>query len=108
MRILALSLGLLAAIAAIPAAAESTLNYQIQMATSEMNNAENAAKIKKAFDMAAAQRGRQAIVLSCSPASSTWCTGGFVTACNNADGGLSSVDDGSKEGTVACSLPQHK
>ena len=107
MRMLALSLGLLAATTVI-AAADSTLNYKIQMATSDMNNAENVAKIKKTFDMAAAQRGRQAIEISCSPASSNWCTDGFVTACNNADGGLSSVDDGSKSGIVTCSLPQHK
>ena len=104
MRILALSLGLLAAIAAIPAAADRTLNFEIQMATSEMNNAENAAKIKKTFNMAAAQRGRQAIEISCSPASSTWCAKDFVTACDNAKGGMSTGPDGG----VTCSLPQYK
>ena len=62
----------------------------------------NAAEVRGAFGFAAAG-GRQAIEISCAPASSTWCAKDFVTACDNAKGGMSSGPDG-----VTCSLPQHE
>ena len=99
MRTVALSLVLLAAVAA-PALAEKTLQFEIQMATSEM---QNAAKIKRTFDLAAAarQRGRQAIEISCAPGDSPWCAKEFVAACDKHDGGMSTNPDGS----VTCSFP---
>ena len=100
MRTVALSLALLAA-AAAPALAEKTLQFEIQMATSDLQNAENAAKIKRTFDLAARQRGRQAIEISCAPGDSPWCAKEFVTACDNHDGGMSTNPDGS----VTCSFP---
>ena len=100
MRTVALSLALLAA-ATAPALAEKTVNtiqFEIQMATSD---AQNAAKIKRTFDLAAKQRGRQAIEISCAPGDSHWCTKEFVAACDNHDGGMSTNPDGS----VTCSFP---
>jgi len=61
------------------------------------------ADVKSVFGLAAAQ-GRQAIEISCSPASSSWCAKDFVTACDNAKGGMSTDPDGG----VTCSLPQHE
>ena len=100
MRTVAFSLALLAA-AAAPALAEKTLQFEIQMATSEMQSAENAARIKRTFDLAAKQRGRQAIEISCAPGDSNWCAKDFVTACDKHDGGMSTNPDGS----VTCSFP---
>lgn len=100
MRTVALSLALLAA-AAAPALAEKTLQFEIQMATSDMQNAENAAKIKRTFDLAARQSGRQAIEISCAPGDSSWCAKEFVAACDKHDGGMSTNPDGS----VTCSFP---
>jgi hypothetical protein len=103
MRTLALSIALLAA-AAAPALAEKPLQFEIQMATSELQNAANVAKIKRTFDLAARQRGRQAIEISCAPANSDWCAKDFVQACANAKGGMSTNPDGG----VTCSLPQYR
>ncbi len=100
MRTVALSLALLAA-AAAPALAEKPLQFEIQMATSDLQNAENAAKIKRTFDLAARQRGRQAIEISCAPGDSSWCAKEFVAACDKHDGGMSTNPDGS----VTCSFP---
>lgn len=100
MRTVALSLALLAAVAA-PALADKPLQFEIQMATSEMQNAENAAKIKRTFDLAARQSGRQAIEISCAPGGSSWCAKEFVAACDKHDGGMSTNPDGS----VTCSFP---
>jgi hypothetical protein len=99
MRTVALSLALLAA--AAPALAEKPLQFEIQMATSDLQNAENAAKIKRTFDLAARQRGRQAIEISCAPGDSSWCAKEFVAACDKHDGGMSTNPDGS----VTCSFP---
>ena len=99
MRTVALSLALLAA--AAPALAEKPLQFEIQMATSDLQNPENAAKIKRTFDLAARQRGRQAIEISCAPGDSSWCAKEFVAACDKHDGGMSTNPDGS----VTCSFP---
>ena len=64
----------------------------------------NAAEVKSVFRLAAGDQGRQAIEISCSPASSDWCAKDFVTACDNAKGGMSTDPDGG----VTCSLPQHE
>jgi hypothetical protein len=103
MRTVALSIVLLAAVAA-PALAEKTTNFKIQMMTSDLQSAENIAKIKRTFDLAARQRGRQAIEISCAPADSQWCADDFVAACDKAKGGLSTNPDGG----VTCSLPQYE
>jgi hypothetical protein len=100
MRTVALSLILLAA-AAAPALAEKTGNFEIQMLMSEANKAANVAKIKRTFDLAAKQRGRQAIEISCAPGDSSWCAKEFVAACDKHDGGMSTNPDGS----VTCSFP---
>jgi len=100
MRMAAFSLVLLAA-AATPALAEKTGNFEIQMLMSEANNAANVAKIKRTFDLAARQRGRQAIEISCAPGDSSWCAKEFVAACDRHDGGMSTNPDGS----VTCSFP---
>jgi TRAP-type C4-dicarboxylate transport system substrate-binding protein len=102
MKTIALSLAILAATAAL--SAQAGADFEIQMQLSEANNAHNSAEIKKAFKLAAAERGRQAIEISCSPASSSWCAKDFVTACDNAKGGMSTDPDGG----VTCSLPQYK
>lgn len=59
--------------------------------------------IKPAFGLAARERGRQAIEISCAPAGSDWCAKDFVQACANAKGGMSTNPDGG----VTCSLPQY-
>ena len=101
---------------AAPAAAQQ---FQIQVMTSDLQNAESipsatkdakqlralsAREVTRAFDLAARDGGRQAIEISCAPADSEWCAKDFVTACDNADGGMSTNPDGG----VTCSLPQHK
>lgn len=63
----------------------------------------NAAEVKSVFALATADGGRQAVEISCSPAGSTWCAGGFITACDRAKGGMSTGPNGE----VTCSLPQH-
>lgn len=63
----------------------------------------NAVELQRAFNLAAAE-GRQAIEISCFPASSSWCAEGFVAACDKNGGGMSSDPDGG----VTCSLPQHE
>jgi len=103
MRTVALSLVLLAA-AATPALAEKIGNFEIQTLMSEANNAANVAKIKRAFSLAAKERGRQAIEISCAPASSDWCANDFVAACDKNKGGMST----NPEGGVTCSLPQYE
>ena len=65
---------------------------------------ENAREVKSTFNLAARERGRQAIEISCAPADSNWCAKDFVQACDNAKGGMSTNPDGG----VTCSLPQHK
>ena len=62
----------------------------------------SAAQVKRAFDLAAKERGRQAIEISCSPGDSQWCSDDFVQACEDHDGGANS----NPEGGVTCSLPQ--
>lgn len=64
----------------------------------------SAAEVKSVFGLATADGGRQAVEISCSPAGSSWCAGGFVAACDRAKGGMSTGPDGE----VTCSLPQHK
>jgi len=103
MRTVALSLVLLAA-AAAPGLAEQRLQFELQMATSDLQNAENVKQIKRTFDLAARQRGRQAIEISCAPADSQWCVDDFAQACSKAKGGLST----NPEGGVTCSLPQYE
>lgn len=117
MKTIACSLAILAAAAATLAAPAQA--FEIQVMTSDLQNAENvrsttkevkqlrvlsALEVKRAFDLAARDGGRQAIEISCSPADSSWCAKDFVTACDNADGGMSTNPDGG----VTCSLPQHK
>lgn len=63
-----------------------------------------AAEVKSVFRLASADGGKQAIEISCKPASSSWCAKDFVTACDNAKGGMSTDPDGG----VTCSLPQYK
>ncbi|MEZ5832532.1 MAG: hypothetical protein R3D05_15270 [Dongiaceae bacterium] len=117
MKRLICSLVLLTAAAATlgtPAAAEE--KFIIQMGMSDLQNAEAAttkkAKVlraqttrdaQNAFDLAAKGRNRQAIEISCKPASSDWCANGFVQACDKAKGGMSTDPDGG----VTCSLPQY-
>ena len=98
-----LPLALLSVVAVAAPASAELRNFEIQMMTSDMQNAANA-KIKRAFDLAARQRGAQEIEISCSPASSDWCAKNFVQACDNAKGGMSTDPDGG----VTCSLPQYK
>lgn len=99
MRPVVLSLALLAIVAAGPAAA----GFEIQMMMSEYNSAENVAKLKRGFDLAAAerQRSRQAIEISCAPGKSTWCAKEFAAACERHDGDTSANPDGS----ATCSFP---
>lgn len=63
----------------------------------------SAAEIKSVFGLSAGER-RQAIEISCSPASSSWCAKDFVAACDKNKGGMSTDPDGG----VTCSLPQHE
>ena len=95
--VLALALALASALAA-PGLAAADQQPAKQMSVHSQ------AQVKSVFDIAAGQRGRQAIEISCSPAGSDWCAKGFVAACDKAKGGLSSND----EGEVTCSLPQWK
>jgi hypothetical protein len=74
-----------------------------QLLQTKQLNVRNAAEVKKVFGIAAADGGRQAIEISCSPADSDWCAKDFVTACDNAKGGMSTGPDGG----VTCSLPQY-
>ncbi len=92
----ALLLSSMACVALAPAAADTAKIKQLSV--------RSAAEVTSVFDLAAADRGRQAIEISCSPASSTWCAGGFVAACDKAKGGMSTGPDGG----VTCSLPQHE
>ena len=55
---------------------------------------ENAHDVKPTFGLAARERGRQAIEISCAPADSQWCADDFVAACDKAKGGLSTNPDG--------------
>ena len=61
-------------------------------------------EVKRAFGLAARERGRQAIEISCAPGDSQWCTDDFVQACDDHDGGMSTNPDGS----ATCSMPQHE
>lgn len=93
----ALLLSSMACVALAPAAVADTAKIK-------QLSVRSAAEVKTVFDLAAADRGRQAIEISCSPASSTWCAGGFVAACDKAKGGMSTGPDGG----ATCSLPQHE
>lgn len=104
MKNLALSLAILAssvafATASLDAAADQLLRAQ----TVKQLNVRSAAEVKEVFGFAAADGGRQAIEISCAPADSDWCAKDFVTACDNAKGGMSTNPDGG----VTCSLPQY-
>jgi hypothetical protein len=72
--------------------------------TKQLRAVQSAYEVKRAFDLAAKERGRQEIEISCAPADSDWCAKDFVQACDNADGGMSTNPDGG----VTCSLPQHQ
>jgi hypothetical protein len=102
MKTIALSLAILASTAAFAAMSLDAGADQQPKKIMQLQ-VRSAADIGKAFGVAANDGGRQAVEISCHPASSSWCAGGFVTACDNAKGGLSSNDGG-----VTCSLPQHK
>jgi hypothetical protein len=122
MKRFAYPLAILAVVAFTPLAGAEGMNFEIQMQTSDLQNAENVPgtplikekkqlravqsvyEVKRAFDLAAKERGRQAIEISCSPAGSDWCAKDFVQACDNAKGGMST----NPEGGVTCSLPQHQ
>lgn len=122
MKRFAYPLAILAVVAFTPLAGAEEMNFKIQMQTSDLQNAENGPatplikekkqlravqsvyEVKRAFDLAAKERGRQAIEISCSPAGSDWCAKDFVQACDNAKGGMST----NPEGGVTCSLPQHQ
>lgn len=93
----------LAILATSVAIATLSLGATADQAKTKQLEVHSAAQVKSVFDIAAAQRGRQAIEISCHPASSDWCAQGFVAACDKAKGGLSSDDGG-----VTCSLPQWK
>jgi len=119
MKGIAVSFAILVVSAAAFGAPAGAQQFEIQVMTSDLQNAESvhavtreakllrvlsALDVSRVFGFAAAERGRQAIEISCSPASSSWCAKDFVTACDNAKGGLSTDPDGG----VTCSLPQHK
>lgn len=62
----------------------------------------SAAQVMNAFNLAAKPGGgKQDVVITCWPASSSWCGGKFVQACDNAKGGMSSDPDGS----TSCTIP---
>ena len=87
-----------------PAAASSTLYLaQAQQEKVKRLRVRSASEISRSFELAANSRRTQAIELQCSPASSKWCTGGFVDACKGNQGGMSTEPDGN---TVTCSMPQ--
>jgi hypothetical protein len=98
MKTLTLSLAILASTAALAtiglAAADQTqMTKQIDV--------RSAAQVKGAFDLAARPGGgKQAVVITCYPASSSWCGKNFVQACDNAKGGMSTNPDGSTSCTV--------
>ena len=120
MKRFAYPLAILAVVAFAPLAGAEQTNVKIQVQTSDLQIAENgtpsiketkqlravqnASEVKRAFDLAAKERGRQAIEISCAPANSDWCAKDFVQACDNAKGGMSTNPDGG----VTCSLPQYK
>lgn len=95
----------LSAIAAF--AAPAIADLQLKTATVRQIEVRSAAEVRRAFGFASTN-SQQAIEITCSPANSSWCAKDFVTACDNAEGILSSSPDGGKEGSVVCSLPQHK
>lgn len=70
----------------------------------QLRAAQSAFEVKRAFGLAAKERGRQAIEISCAPADSQWCADDFVQACDEQDGGMSTNPDGG----VTCSLPQYE
>jgi hypothetical protein len=84
------------------AAAASNQPAQTKQQSVKKLKVRSAAEIKHAFGLTAGQR-TQAIEISCAPGGSSHCTGDFVTACDNHEGGMSTNPDGS----VTCSLPQH-
>jgi hypothetical protein len=90
---------LAAACAALPALAGSKEFKDVRKFA-----VENAHGVQPAFGLAARERGRQAIEISCSPAGSDWCAKDFVQACANAKGGMSTNPDGG----VTCSLPRYQ
>ena len=122
MKRLVYPIAILAAVAFAPLAGAEQMNFNIQLQTSDLQIAENAPatplvketkqlravqnahEVKRAFDLAAKERGRQAIEISCAPADSDWCAKDFVQACANAKGGMSTNPDGG----VTCSLPQYQ
>lgn len=56
----------------------------------------------RALDLKASDPNTSALVLTCSPGDSAWCSeGGFLKACDDAGGGMSTNPDGS----VSCSVP---
>jgi hypothetical protein len=83
---------------AVSAAAESPKSDAVKRI-----QVQSLAQVKQAFRLSA-DGGRQAIEISCAPASSSWCANEFVAACDKNDGGMSSDPDGG----VTCSLPQHE
>lgn len=104
MKILAVSFAILTVAAAGAAlSAPAGAEFEIQLMMSRYNEAESVAKIDKAFGLAARERGRQEIEISCAPADSQWCAKDFVAACDKNKGGMSTSPDGG----VTCSLPQH-
>lgn len=105
MKTIALSLAILAVSAGgAMLSAPASAAFEIQMLMSRHNQAQNAARIDKAFGLAAKERGRQEIEISCAPADSQWCAKDFVAACDKNKGGMSTNPDGG----VTCSLPQHQ
>jgi hypothetical protein len=120
MKRFAYPIAILAVVAFTPLAGAEQMNFKIETQTSDLQIAENgtpslketkqlravqnAYEVKRAFDLAAKERGRQAIEISCAPANSDWCAKDFVQACANAKGGMSTNPDGG----VTCSLPQHQ
>ena len=82
----------------------SAFNQAESLARTKQIDVRSATQVKRAFGLAAKERGRQAIEISCSPAGSDWCAKDFVQACDNAKGGMST----NPEGGVTCSLPQHQ
>jgi|SRR5688572_15295129 len=106
-------LAILAVVAFTPLASAEEMNVEMQTPdlqiaeikeTKLLRAVQSAYEVKRAFDLAARERGRQAIEISCSPAGSDWCAKDFVDACANAKGGMST----NPEGGVTCSLPQYQ
>ena len=117
MKRLVYPIAILAAAAFAPLAGAEQINFtsDLQIAenapatplvkeTKQLRAVQNAHEVKRAFDLAAKERGRQAIEISCAPADSDWCAKDFVQACANAKGGMSTNPDGG----VTCSLPQYQ